>query len=483
MKKENGFSLLETLITVMISALIFSAIGMAISRYSTTQAAALEANVLEERRSLAFDLIKSDLDEAGQNLLATNSLGSGWEAGDFLFSADYSVLIKSDGTTVTRVASSGSSVIGFKRRLIAGSGAISFLPNGNAVIALANANNTRSLELSGSTISIRENGYVVFVHSHTPGDAYRITQKSNDAGSYTLSYFRLQNGSQALLYKSLAQALAYPISASLGVSEQGKSVEQVTIYGEVLKDDDQLQVIPPLPFDKATGKRLTGFVEPRGKGLFIMRGNSDIDPSYLVASVAPSAFMTVSIGRSKFGAISKNAVIMLIDRRPDKPASLLAKVLNVSVSADTSVLSLQSLTSSSAPGFNKLYSPPEDLNHVFPTGSLVLTLKSPVLYTIDNRSLTLTYFESSNLRVSQTKTTVAYGVQSLEVAQLDNSGIPEYRISLSLLTEGDHNLASFTKAFNYTAPPQAHLRPSEWQKEVTASVINKGKLSPPDAEK
>ena len=86
---QKGYSLIELLIAMAISVLATTAAVLLITKFARTAGAYAEVSTLEEGRSSAESLLRSDFDNAGFNLTRPSAPGAGRENVQFYANPDF----------------------------------------------------------------------------------------------------------------------------------------------------------------------------------------------------------------------------------------------------------------------------------------------------------------------------------------------------------------------------------------------------------
>ncbi len=480
-KSERGFTLLEALIAASILAVVIMGAMAALGASTRGAAALVEANELEERRSVILDVLQQDVDRAGHNLLSATTYGTGTEQGLFFPHSEYSAT--SDGTfgTLTKTGPTGwTSSARVTRLITSGNGSVSCTLTFNSWVLLLNHNNPiayRMIQVDSGTpaqTSISEDGqFVTTVPGHNSGDSYRIAQESTATGTVSVKYYRTRGGAETLLYTSARPPLPLPLSPLLAINTNGTSVTKIQVSGSVLADALPTLAPPPLPFDNATGQRLAEAITISTSGgalsqAVMIAGDESIDPVYTTAIINTTTTpLSLQVTAPRRGTFAAGDYVLLIDPRPASPASSLYRVTTVSTTTVLATLTLDAMTGAgpTTRAWNRLYSASSDRARTYTAGSQLVRLKPLVTYSVQQGRLVRSEAYRNGANEGERAATLAPGVTLFSMLATTSGMARAYTIALKARTEGFDTTATESQ-FNFTITPRAVTRPAEWTGQV-----------------
>ncbi len=163
MKRDRNTQKGATLIELAIAATVLIILGVAaaglIARFTQATASSTEVSELEEGRSVAADVERTDFDGAGRNLTRSEPPGSGTET--WLISNDSDYTSPSPGVIARPSANASLPFKSARRGFGSGTGAIRYTPDAGTntchVELTGSDNSYRRISLSNSHIYIYEN--------------------------------------------------------------------------------------------------------------------------------------------------------------------------------------------------------------------------------------------------------------------------------------------------------------------------------------
>jgi type II secretory pathway pseudopilin PulG len=499
MSREEGFTLIETMIASTLITIVVIGALLFISRANSRIVEYAEASRREEQQSHLASLFRSDFEVAGSKLVALPSSGkSVQESVEFLEST------QTDVGTFEDTSSDPKPTKG--TRGIFAPGWLQFkAPSKGGDIGFEGANLVRYL-LRFTTRTIKENGksktLTTVSYSHAivnrgdgkvikedletllpetklgSKDLFRIAiEKSSD--SQKVAIYHLVDGTRKRSIRDFnpTNDIEYPLQPFIDLSQSGK-VEDITMNGPLvsgvligktwLPADQTLEKEATL-IDysdiRGTKPRLSDFITITGKndGAIILRGDTDTDSTYITQNWTKDT-PTIQVKTPCRGTYRSGDIIMLIDGEAAPKRTALFRVMNspnisyVDCENSLTTLYVQEVNRNSK-AWNRFYSTDNDFKVTFRVRSMVAKLAPPIIYSLNEGKLE---------RIEGERTSIAaLGVKSFSVRDTTDGALAKYEISCNLLTDsaaskGDISADGYT-TISYIATPAAINRKEEWQ--------------------
>lgn len=483
-KHHTGFTLIEFLIAAFL--LMIVTLG-ALSLVTQTNARLMElaeAEELEHRRSVIFDNIRHDFDQAGMRILSPQLRVNSQEAVFLTSTPHYQTEALGLCRKLTNDANERTSAargmyaagwLQFKPQRV-GSGIIGFTGSDDSLIGLQFVPDETTgggelryyKEANGITVSNSP-----IDSAHLPGDYYRLLVEG-EKPIITVKVYRIKQAQLPVLLATFANEPAnYPYRPAAQLSKADAAVENIVMSGTATAIVRTGQ--PLLPIDSDVGPtRLTQVVNvnaPSGvfQSLSLLQGDINVDMTRTAFSIDDSfaAFGSDTLylrhpcnGRYKLGD-----AIMLIDDTGAQQRSVTLTVNAFSAALPCTPNTPVSLGRADfdKPAWGRMITPPSDYDPAFLEDTTqVIKILPPVTYRLNRVTETLIRVEGKR------ETAIAFGVVDFSVVPRVLNGTTSYEIKCILRREnfatqvgGDDN-GYLTMSF--TAAPSGLNREYEYQK-------------------
>ena len=275
--------------------------------------------------------------------------------------------------------------------------------------------------------------------------------KSTGSPGSVFRLYRIQGGTQTLIWTGSIPIPSYPLALAQAIYYQNDSITNTSITGAPIVTltggNTELSL---LPFDRGTRLTKPVVVSPDGQSATIISGDTSVDAAYTTGSFASSSSGgTIPLRLPSRGTFQAGDIVDLIDFPAGR--ACLYRVDQVNSTTGAATLAVRPVDSSQ-PAWGRLSSDLTDSQYTFPAGAAVVKLAQPVSYYITN-DRRLVRMEGNRV------TTAAFNVRSLALAETATSGGWSYTISLTLAAEGvetDSAQSTETRAtIEYTSTPRA----------------------------
>jgi len=452
-RKQQGFTLLELLISLVISVIAVTATVLLMTKFARSSGAYAEASYLEEERGSFESLIRADMDGAGYNLTRPSAPFPGKENVLFQSSPDFS---STTAGTIQKLNNNSAVAYG-ARAVTSGISLWSWTPANICRYCAAGIQgsdgtyDTINTYADGSPnpgiiyIFESRSGYVasnaglgLAIANHAAGDTYQIGIEAPNQTQQTrfVRYYRIRGGIRTVIYTSQNPAPASPQYLFVSINNAGETISGISTIGAPIqsRSDNQTE-FARLPFDGGT--QLTGPITITGGGssFTVLSGDKNTDAAPTTTNFA-SGNTDLNLKTPVRGTYSTGDVVMLVDygstdpANPVTPASAVCVVSAVTtVDSQTTKLTLTRATQT-APAFSRLWSSVTDQAHTYAAGATtVVKLAPPVTYSVstDNRLVRIEGARAS---------TISFNVRGGSITQTGTAPTVAYAVTVTFAAEG-----------------------------------------------
>lgn len=395
-KTQNGFSLLELLISMAITVIaIVAAVGL-MTKFARSAGAFTEVSTLEEIKGTSETILRADLDGAGHNLTRPSPSLAGTI---FASPTAFENYTWSNGT-ITKTGPTGwGTPANITHALASGLGSFSFTPPAEAATATMFGANGASLGIIIGTgnpapLSVLANGADVSANNnvppHLPGDTYTFKIENGPSQRITKLY-RTRANASAPIWTSSATIPPYPISFQVNIFNQGQSFTNTKITGApLIALSGNYTEFAPLPNDNNVQPTAPVATTGGGSGIVILSGDRTTDSTTTLAALNENS--TDILARApKRGSFNQGDYALVIDwgsldpNTPGGTASSLCRIVSVSTSGDNVTLSIERVRQNNA-AWSRLWSTDNNHAHSFAPGATLTKLQAPVSYALSTDS-------------------------------------------------------------------------------------------------
>jgi len=467
-KQHAGFSLLELLISMAITAVaVLAAVGL-MSKFARTVGAFTEVSTMEEARGSAETLLRADLDGAGRNLTRPTPPLAGTI---FATPTSFDFYTWSKGT-ITKTGGTGwDNGANITHAIATGLGSYSFTPpdNGGSAYIYSPNGDTFALVIGfgnpsvGVWMGLYVNGVEVAATSgHSPSETIGA-HVSNDSYTFRIEngtsqrvakLYRVRNNVPSPLWTSSVPVTSYPIGFGLNVYYQNQSFTNVQLTGAPLVAlSGNATEFAPLPYDLNTQLTAPITTTGGGSGIIALSGDPSTD-SVTTLDVLKDGASEILVRAPQRGSFNRGDYVLIIDwgsldpASPGGASSALCLISDVSSASDKVTLSVERVHKDN-PAWARLWSTDTDHQHTYLAGSTLTKLQAPVSYTLSSdarlvrleadRASTLAFnvrranfnryveFNSSALIFQVDITLAAEGVETNNTTSTETRGTIEFR--------------------------------------------------------
>ena len=385
---ESGFTLIEVVLATILAMIVVAGATGLLFALASSAAAIEERQLQSSQDKKAASALREDFETVGFGLTErAEQKTSGDLRPEFLPHNDYQ--IDPDGR-ISRTGSSSGEFLS-SSTLWRGSGSLSVSAGQSLPVSLMisgeTGNQSRRIDLSGSSVSISENGETVYAKSlpDAASGIFSIGMEqivSNEVADCRLVYRHQINNGSKLLYESRLSCLSDWVVPSLKLAQGGElSASDYQIYGSEMTTRTNSPIRFPLfPFYQNERVR-SPFVKISSSEFMLLRAtapflylsaNTLINGSEQNLAIRQPENLTVSL--------EEGEILFLTDYWQTK--SCLLKVVTADLTGGTvrvrPVVSKNDLIGSA---FQDFYSPASDFSgHEFRGGAKLAKLAAPVAY-------------------------------------------------------------------------------------------------------
>jgi prepilin-type N-terminal cleavage/methylation domain-containing protein len=412
-RHHAGFSLLELLITMAITAIaVLAAVGL-MTKFARTAGAFTEVSTMEEARGSAETALRADLDGAGRNLTRPTPPLAGTI---FATPNSFDNYNWSNGT-ITKITGTGwDNGANITHALATGLGSYTFTPpaNGGSAYIYSPNGDTFAIVIGfgnpaiGVWMGVYVNGVEVAatcchppnetIGAHVGGDSYTF-KIENGTSQRIAKLYRVRNNVPTPLWTSNVPVTSYPIGFGLNVYYQNQSFTNVKITGApLIALSGNATEFAPLPYDLNTQLTAPLTTTGGGSGIIALSGDPTTDAVTTTDTFKDGA-SDITAHAPQRGSFNEGDYVLIIDwgsldpSAPGGAASALCSVSSVSIDSDPSVLDGSPLVKLTVervrkdnPAWSRLWSTDSDHSHTFGPGSTLTKLQAPVSYTTSKDS-------------------------------------------------------------------------------------------------
>ena len=476
---QAGFSLIEMLIGMAITAVAVTAAVLLLTKFARTAGAYGEVSTLEEVRGSTESLLRADFDGAGYNLTRASQPGAGKENAQFITNPDFDTSTPGSLSKLTNNASYPNAYAYSARAVSSGVGIWSWAysnickgcwayvagKDGNidAIGYYYDENNSNSITIyesqspSGTVASNYGSG--VSIAGPQPGDVYQISVEAPNAQQTVrfVRYYRIRSGVRTILYTSGYPVPPYPLYFLAYQPNAGSGMSNISVIAApIINRVNNQTEFARLPFDGGT--QLTSPITTTGSSVTILSGDKSTDVAPGLTTFSSNSTQ-IDIKTPPRGSYANGDVVMLVDygnTDPANPVSPASAVCVVSaVSNPDSVTTRLTLTKArqTNPAWGRLWSSDTDHAHTFsPAQTSVIKLAPPVTYALstDGRLVRI-----EGARVS----TVSFNARAASCTQTGSSPTQAFTVTVVLAAEGVETAAGSStesrSTIEFVATPRA----------------------------
>jgi type II secretory pathway pseudopilin PulG len=481
MKRENGFTLVEALIASFLTMVIIIGATIFISRTNAQLSAYTEITLRENQQAHLLDMFRADFDDAGHNMVPLLRFGSSQEKVETKAATTENMTFNPS----TNPTQDPAPTVG--TRGLYAPGWLQFKPLKNVptqVGFVTKDGSKRVMKFDFANADPTEK--IVYLHTgpdgslilkeslnfeHKPRDRYRISVEGNK-NSIKIKCYRVSNSGR-LEQGHTVQAsgdITYPLLPLIDLSKNGAVSEMDTllsgpVVGAIAIGNQFLPAIKTDPNDSSDPEvdkgapRLTDVVKASDNGstVLILRGDPTIDSTYIPTNFLISESNSLQINTPCRGTYKAKDTIMLTTVEGTPKRTALFRVTNVSIpdgdcKESKTTLTLEPVRKQN-PAWEILYSPPNDFQTVFKSGSIIARIAAPVIYSFDNDKGILYRTEGTRRSVA------ALGVKDFNVVPNTNELQGSFKVTCRLLTDSritkENGLEEGYVTISYLATPLA----------------------------
>lgn len=391
---QNGFSLIEVLIVVVILGFVLLSViafGRKIQTADSTYARAAETS---DREMVLTNQIKKDFETVGFNLnQPVGENASGLVDPEFIENLDYEIEVQSAAANINRISdNNNNNYLQSAWRLTSGSSSSSFIPAAtNSYFGFSNAAGNSFALFLGSTAdtwAIFENTSQVFssgesTETISADDLLTIALDNNNDSACFISYYRQRGEERRLLYSQAISCENYPFQAYMFLSDGSKAFNfqlRGTWFEKVGSNNSSN--FARLPLRNGVQSDTPVWIDEAGEAFTVLASDAEIDPLVLLA---PAVFengqdiVTLTAGSPLRGTINERDYFLLTDNEARK--SVLGFVDSTETIPNGSVVIKFLPASAADAAWGEFYSADADfVNYQFPVRSRLVKLSAPVTY-------------------------------------------------------------------------------------------------------
>ena len=428
---------------------VLAAVGL-ITKFARASASFTEVSVMEESRSVAQSLLRTDLDNAGHNLTRPSPPLAGTIFAAPSSGEDYTW---SNGTITKKAFTGWDHGAEMAHAIANGLGAFTFTPTATGATAYITSPNGDTFAIIigfgapdiGVWMGVYVNGVEVAATSghsqnetispHLLGDSYTF-KIENGPSNRIAKLYRQRNERPTLLWTNGVPVTSYPIAFGLNIYAQDQSFTGVTITGAPLvARSNSSTEFAPLPYDLGTQLTAPITINNGGSSITVLSGDPTTDTAITLTDLDASS-SDVIVRTPQRGRFSTGDFVLVIDWGSLDPAtaggatSSLCHVTSAVSNADQLTLSIERVRQTN-PAWARLYSSDADHAHTYQGGSTITKLQAPVSYTTsaDSRFVRIEGDRPSTLAFNVRQATFSRYVEFNSTANI-------FRVDITLAAEG-----------------------------------------------